>query len=728
MLTGGIILASYFAIAEKHQRELAEQRETQARHNNVKAMRGLFAAAQLFTERDEPWDAILQLNSIDEQERGWEWNHIALRAPWLIDEVPYSRGNASESLITSRFINNHELFQFTSNGYTGVYDLLTDSRRQIQTQTAEPIRTKIRIQWPHAPENMFAMRTIDDHLGILDTVSGAYREVTHLPSVNSEFSRDQFNHDASMIASYSYNNDHLTVRRNNEEVFHLDTGLAVTTGMQWTQVQFLRDKPYLVLARWRDLVYIVDTRSWQVVSSGPAYGHFGIGADETEILTATSDGIRVMSIPSLEYIRTIGGEFGFAEQVTVFADGSRVAAINRVDEMIRVFDIQSGSRIFEASIGKSSLQRVPFMSPDGRLIRTESPDTALPWIIDLDEPEQPDITTLVGHDSWIYQLAISPDGSLLASGAPEGNIILWDLENGTPLARFQHGRNLGHNMDMPLVFSPDGSELVYADLNPESGKRGLTRIKLDTGRRSWTEHASRNGVIDAVAAMVPIGTSKRLYHHTAVFSDGRILQSSALRIGKSLVKIRKPGEQGEVLPNFAGGRADTGVAINPNGSTYATGEYIVLTIRDQETSEILHEIKDGISDITWGVCYSNDGTRLALGTEDGRVIVYDAEFFEKLCDIHLPLHKPDADRNYIFTMVWTPDDLRLVTCTSNSIRILESQRPIQREHIVAQWTAKLNAARQALDAGESTASLDPAAVRVARIEQWGEPAEPTDTQ
>ncbi|PHQ78427.1 MAG: hypothetical protein COB69_09995, partial [Phycisphaera sp.] len=105
-----------------------------------------------------------------------------------------------------------------------------------------------------------------------------------------------------------------------------------------------------------------------------------------------------------------------------------------------------------------------------------------------------------------------------------------------------------------------------------------------------------------------------------------------------------------------------------------------------------------------------------------------AEFFEKLCDIHLPLHKPDADRNYIFTMVWTPDDLRLVTCTSNSIRILESQRPIQREHIVAQWTAKLNAARQALDAGESTASLDPAAVRVARIEQWGEPAEPTDTQ
>ncbi|MBL4590426.1 MAG: protein kinase [Phycisphaerales bacterium] len=718
VLIGGIALSSYFALAERRQRVLTEQREIQARHNNVKAMRGLFASAQLFIGRDEPWDATIQLNSIDEQERGWEWNHLSLRAPWIIDEIPLSRGHVSKSLRTSRFINNHELFQFTPEGYTGVYDLLADSPRQIKTQTPKPIRTKIQVQWPDAPENMFALRTEDDQLGVLNTINGAFEKIIHLPSADSKFSRDQLNHDTSLVASHFYSNNRLTVRQNGEEVFHLDTGRSVTTGMQWVQMQFLRDRPYLVLSRWRDLVYIVDTRSWEVVSSGPAYAHFGIGANEQELFTATSNGIRVMSLPSLEYIRTIGAEYGEAKQVVVSADGRRVAATNNADEVIRVFDIQSGSRIFEASIGKSALQRVPFMSPDGRLIRTESPDATLPWIIDIDEPQQPDITALVGHESWIYQLAISPDGTILASSAPEGDIILWDLENGSPLARFKHGRNLNHNMDMPLIFSPDGSQLVYAELDPDSGKRGLTRIDLDTGTRSWIEYSSRNEVIDAVAKLIPIGTSQRLYHHTAVFDDGRILQSSALRIGHALVILRNPGEKGEQLPNLATGRADTGVAINPNGSTYATGEYLVLTIRDQETSEILHELKDGISDVTWGVCYSNDGTRLAIGTEDGRVIIYDAEFFEKLCDIKLPLYKPDADRNYIFTMVWTPDDKRLVTCTNNSIRILESDRPIQREHIVKQWNTKLDAARQALITGKSPSALDPAAVRVARIEQW----------
>lgn len=44
--------------------------------------------------------------------------------------------------------------------------------------------------------------------------------------------------------------------------------------------------------------------------------------------------------------------------------------------------------------------------------------------------------TLSGHSDWVQALAVSPDGKTLASGGHDGEVILWNLEDGKILQRF----------------------------------------------------------------------------------------------------------------------------------------------------------------------------------------------------------------------------------------------------------------------------------------------------
>jgi WD40 repeat protein len=81
--------------------------------------------------------------------------------------------------------------------------------------------------------------------------------------------------------------------------------------------------------------------------------------------------------------------------------------------------------------------------------------------------------TLKGHLTWIYALAISPDGRLLASGGYDKTIRIWNLSSGQLLYAIKaHGDAIDS-----LVFSQDGKTLVSGSWdnrvklwNPNTGK------------------------------------------------------------------------------------------------------------------------------------------------------------------------------------------------------------------------------------------------------------------
>merc|ERR1712010_245075 len=66
-------------------------------------------------------------------------------------------------------------------------------------------------------------------------------------------------------------------------------------------------------------------------------------------------------------------------------------------------------------------------------------------------------TNLVGHTGVVYTTAVSPDGSLCASGGKDGTAMLWDVNEGKHLYSLDAGGTIN-----ALVFSPKNCWLVAA--------------------------------------------------------------------------------------------------------------------------------------------------------------------------------------------------------------------------------------------------------------------------
>merc|ERR1712161_71296 len=67
------------------------------------------------------------------------------------------------------------------------------------------------------------------------------------------------------------------------------------------------------------------------------------------------------------------------------------------------------------------------------------------------------VTNLVGHTGVVYTAAVSPDGSLCASGGKDGTAMLWDVNDGKHLYSLDAGSTIN-----ALAFSPKNYWLVAA--------------------------------------------------------------------------------------------------------------------------------------------------------------------------------------------------------------------------------------------------------------------------
>jgi FOG: WD40 repeat len=69
--------------------------------------------------------------------------------------------------------------------------------------------------------------------------------------------------------------------------------------------------------------------------------------------------------------------------------------------------------------------------------------------------------TLEGHLSDVTNISFSPEGKILASSSDEGNVRVWNLENGREISTLE-----GHLGSVTSVmFSPDGKTLASAGID-----------------------------------------------------------------------------------------------------------------------------------------------------------------------------------------------------------------------------------------------------------------------
>jgi WD40 repeat protein/tRNA A-37 threonylcarbamoyl transferase component Bud32 len=185
----------------------------------------------------------------------------------------------------------------------------------------------------------------------------------------------------------------------------------------------------------------------------------------TKGLPAESYGrIELWDVPQRRLIRSFVGHKSFVNGVALSRDGSLVASAGS-DGIANVWETATGERQHELKGHRGQVMAVAF-SPNGELLATAGQGPMDRWgsktPADSGEVKLWDLSTgketvsLRGHDTGVFTVAFSPDGTLLASAGRDRSIKLWGVRSGELLRAL-----FGHEDDIHgLAFSPDGNHLA----------------------------------------------------------------------------------------------------------------------------------------------------------------------------------------------------------------------------------------------------------------------------
>ena len=141
----------------------------------------------------------------------------------------------------------------------------------------------------------------------------------------------------------------------------------------------------------------------------------GIGSDRT---------IKFWDAQDFSLRTTFPAQFGFIYDLAFDGDGRKL--VGAVRNYVKVWDLDNGNReILRLKASPLDLNRIA-ISPDGSLIATANKESKIQVI---DVAGQRIVTTLTGHKGWVQAIAFSPDGKTLYSGAEDKIVKAWDLSN-----------------------------------------------------------------------------------------------------------------------------------------------------------------------------------------------------------------------------------------------------------------------------------------------------------
>jgi WD40 repeat protein len=315
-----------------------------------------------------------------------------------------------------------------------------------------------------------------------------------------------------------------------------------------------------------------------------------------------------------------------------FRDDKQLVSSSR-DGTVRVWDVEQGTLIGDPITGHDGIvNSIAFFGP--HLISCSNDGTIRFW--NLDATHLP-----IGHTKTVRSVAVSPDGRLIATGADDKSVRLWNF--GSP----QPGWELGHH-DGPVravAFSPDGSRLVSAS--------------EDGTVREWD-----------VASGRPVGpTTMRHEKNGKVYSvafspDGRRIVSGS---DDHTVRLWD-AETGAKLAQNTGDKAQHrvyAVAFSPDGSRIVTGGdddkvhvWDAVNLAGASLKEI-GEPLSGHQDPVWTVAFSPNGQVIASGSADNSVRLWDAHTGNQIGD-------PLPERDVVWGVAFSRDGKQLASASGGN--------------------------------------------------------------
>ncbi|MFI6520565.1 WD40 repeat domain-containing serine/threonine protein kinase [Spirillospora sp. NPDC050679] len=247
--------------------------------------------------------------------------------------------------------------------------------------------------------------------------------------------------------------------------------------------------------------------------------------------------------------------------------------------------------------GVKSLHEVA-ISPNGRVLAAGGLDAT----ITLWELGTGRVLRTISRTGWVSALAFSPDGRRLASSTSStGALYLWDAASGRILVNVRTGGDFGLNS---LAYSPDGRTIAGA--NP-----GAHLFDAATGRKLAGFDLGNSGV--SAVAFSPDGRTVAVgvdgYYNKPPGSTVQLFDARTLRKRGQLVGHRK---------------GVTGVAFSPDGKRLASSATdMTLRIWDPASRRLLRTIKTGEASAK-DVRFNRDGSAVMAACADRTVRVWNA--------------------------------------------------------------------------------------------------------
>ncbi|HZN37005.1 MAG TPA: c-type cytochrome domain-containing protein [Pirellulaceae bacterium] len=181
-----------------------------------------------------------------------------------------------------------------------------------------------------------------------------------------------------------------------------------------------------------------------------------LSPDGTLLAVARHGEVELLTFPGREAVEKFGGLRGSVNGLAFSRDGNRVVAASGEPGLFgeaTIFPADGTDSLPVSFRGHKDSLYAAALSPDGTILATGGYDSTIKlWNVQ----EVKELRTLEGHNGAVFELAFRPDGKVLASASGDRTVKLWNVATGERLDTLKESQKELYT----LAFSPDGSRLA----------------------------------------------------------------------------------------------------------------------------------------------------------------------------------------------------------------------------------------------------------------------------